>query len=678
MSDEEYDRLEKRLKELVKEHPEAAELATVLSKVGSDIKPLAGRIKHSTPMLSLENHYTLDELHGWLSKFPAETCFIVEPKVDGASCSLVYVDRKLVRALTRGDGESGEDVTAQMRASGAIPLELPETFPASKIEIRGEVFISQGQFDKINKTAVKAFASPRNLASGTMKLLDLNEVKKRGLKFFVWQVEGIDEEHLKERNLSKNFSHHLISYVCSACPIFPQPDFSTFTDPKHLVDQIDTKLRIIRDTVWLKGRGINTDGLAIKVADPALRKELGGGSKYPNWACCFKYPAPQVETTLTGVEWFVGRTGNLTPVGLLEPVNVSGAIVSNVNLNNLSWIQGKEIKIGDRVVIQRSGEVIPFLDKVASTTSESKQINAPKTCPECGQDILVAVDPKSNVISHWCTYSSCLGRLSAHLEYIASRDVLEIDGLGPELVKKLIDEELVFSIPDLFAFGNDILANIKKMGEDKIYAGLNKKGFPAASVIKMAKSLDQAKTRDWDRWITALGISGIGRSLAKGIAVSLRLQPDSFPQLPTLLKTSPFSDVDGMGEKRLSDIRSFDFGTMAEELFDHGVRPTALIQEVREGEQPLTGIILCITGEFSLEREVIAKKLTSLGAVVKSGVSKKLTHLLVGDAAGKSKLQKAAELNLPKLHKDWLDKVLNENNMMEEPKMKFDAEWDDL
>jgi DNA ligase (NAD+) len=686
MPDSEYDQKEQDLKAMVEQMPEHSKLASVLYTVGSDLVQ-EGRIRHRTPMLSLENKYTLDELREWAEQFPLGTQFVIEAKVDGASCSAIYLDRKLVKAVTRGDGQYGEDVTKQMAQSGAIPIELPKDFPSTPVEIRGEVYITQGQFEKINvqqETAgLKTYANPRNLASGTMKLQDQPDVvKQRGLKFYPWQVEGLTDSCLEARMLIPRFAHHGTAFASKTISIFPEVDLTICSTPDKLIEAVDGPIKRVREVVWHKGKGMGTDGVVIKLVDRDLRKQLGVGTKYPAWAVAFKWPEENKGTVLLDVIWQTGRTGNMTPVGLLEPINLSGAIVQRVNLNNLSFIQNLGITIGDEVSVKRGGEVIPVCTGLYKRGTDTKPITAPALCA-CGASVVEHINDTSGVISHYCENDFCSERLKARLAAIADRTSLEIDGLGPELATQLVDEGYVTNLGDLFNFGDDIHRGVGSKGEDKIYTKLSAMGLPAAQIIKMAESLERTKTRDWDRWIGALELPNIGRTLGKTIAMQCRLQSEDLPKLiDTLTATFTNEKIEGVGEVRKTEVLDFlkseALRLEVEALYLVGVRPKPLIQAAPQGGAvPLAGYVICITGEFQEEREKLAAKLSSLGAQMKTGVSKKLTHLLCGEAAGRSKMTKAKELNLPLLHKDWLETVLEANGMQME-QGKFNVEWDDL
>jgi DNA ligase (NAD+) len=685
MTDAEYDRMEQQLYDMVKGLPQFRSLATILTTVGSDMVNSGGRIKHRTPMLSLDKTYDFAELTSWLEQFPGQQ-FVIEPKVDGCSCSTIYINRKLIKAVTRGDGLFGEDVTKQMAASGAVPLTLPEEFyPETPVEIRGEVFIAVSQFDKLNKEleaeGEKPYASPRNLAAGSMKLLDLEAVRRRGLRMFVWEVNGIPQDYLSKRSASLDYCHQAIQYVTRTNPCFPQSILSVCCDPQGVVDAIDNQIRKEREIVWLGGLGMHTDGVVIKLVSPQARKEAGLGTRTPHWGLAWKYPSEKKGTVLKDVVWQTGRTGSLTPVGILDPINIGGAMVSRVNLNNYSFITELGIGIGDEVLIKRGGEVIPVCSGISLKSPTSILIPEPTVCA-CGAPIISGINPKSGVLTHWCDNFECSEQLKAKLCYVADRSVLEIDELGPELSTKLVEEDFVTTFSDLMEFSNSIITGLEKSKSEAVSLKLTGLGFSAAQIIKMCKSLETVKTREWDRWLASLEIPGIGRVMSKGLATLCRLQPDDMPRLRDILtKALNGEKIDGIGDVKKTEVLSYFathgqyFDEEVQALYDAGVRPKALIQAAVAGEQPLAGYVVCITGEFYSfgEREHLQKCLASIGATIKTGVSKKLTHLIAGAEAGRSKLAKAKELNIPLLREDWLRLAFTDNHLPLKPK-GFEAE----
>jgi DNA ligase (NAD+) len=375
ITDQVYDALELELKQLITANPDLKSFAPVLFSVGSDLTVDGGRVKHITPMLSIDNCYTVPELRDWVrdivERFP-DVWFAIEPKVDGNSCSLHYVNRLLVKAVTRGDGDAGEDITSVMAASGAVPLQLMEDrAPDSLVEVRGEVWISKGRMDALNgeleKAGKKLYSSQRNLASGTMKLKDLSEIKRRGLSFQPWDCFGLGDEYLSTRSRSGKWRSQCLDYLSMIG--FAQTKLRSVSG-KDLLAGLERHLGEMqkeRELIWHgKGLGMLTDGLVFKVDTPSVRDSLGLNVKSPNWARAYKFQDSKGETTLQGFEWYVSRNGRLTPVGVLDPIVLNGASIARVNLNNITYIES-ELGITEvpcRVEVCRSGDVIPIITRV--------------------------------------------------------------------------------------------------------------------------------------------------------------------------------------------------------------------------------------------------------------------------------------------------------------------------
>lgn len=382
MSDQEYDALEKQLRDLVAREPKVAVMATVLTAVGSDIVGSIGTIKHREPMLSLDNAYTLADLEAWIKDHPENTTYTIEPKVDGGSLSIRYADHKLWVAVTRGDGEKGEDVTQAAMTIRDIPKTLPSHFPEN-LEVRGEVFMTKAQFNALNEAQFAAgkdiYKNQRNLATGSLKLKDLKEVKARGLSFQPWQVIGLEptpgttspdmadpnfteEQKLRMAGATGLEHSQALEFIHRSCG-FRQPHCWRVYHKKDMAAAIGKNITLLT-TLWEDALGMKCDGLVIKVEQHFLRRQLGNGTKAPKWAIAFKIQSMAGVTKLLDVVWQVGRTGALTPVGVLEPINLGGAIVQRVNLNNLSWIREKGLELGCLVEVVRSGDVIPKVLRV--------------------------------------------------------------------------------------------------------------------------------------------------------------------------------------------------------------------------------------------------------------------------------------------------------------------------
>ena len=313
----------------------------------------------------------------------------------------------------------------------------------------------------------------------------------------------------------------------------------------------------------------------------------------------------------------------------------------------------------------------------------STLLSPPVNCPSCAGPIVAEADAKSGILTHSCYNDSCPGRLAAYLEYVAGRDMLEIDELGPETILKLVSDGYVTSLPDLFDFANRTLKGIEEKGEEAVLARLSRMGFSGVLLIKTCHSLEKVKSRDWDKWLAAIGIPGIAKSLSKLLATHFSLSEKDMDILPSILSKGDYSLIEGIGEKKEAEIRKAlpRITETCQALYSYGIRPKSILAPQADPSKllPLSGYVMCITGEFGSEREVLSKMLISLGAQMKTGVSKKLTHLLVGEGAGQSKLAKAADLNIPKLSSDWLTKTLIANGMvLDQTENKFETEWDDL
>jgi DNA ligase (NAD+) len=363
ISDKEYDVLEQNLKDLVAQDPDLKRYASVLTTIGSDLRDSANRVKHRAPMVSIENKYLVSDVEEWMRSLPAGTPVVIEPKVDGLSLCLRYINRKLVLATTRGDGECGEDVTAQAFASPSIPKTLHDGFPSTLVEIRGEAFMTSGVFDRLNAEAAavgdKPYANPRNLAAGTLKLKNLKEVTNRDIRFQPWDVFGLVPNPLGASEDLK----FLASHSKFGEPRWRDAQIRKVGTPDDVAKAIE-EMGKVRETVWSKGLQMQTDGLVFKVDNRDLRNKLGTGNKFNNAACAYKFQSLVGQTVLKDVVWQMGRSGILTPVGILEPIVLGGSMVSRVTLNNISYIRSMGLAIGCEVELVLSGDIIPKITKV--------------------------------------------------------------------------------------------------------------------------------------------------------------------------------------------------------------------------------------------------------------------------------------------------------------------------
>lgn len=655
MPDAEYDKKEKNLRALVKASPWLAEYAPVLTTVGSDLTASAGRVRHTRPMLSIENKYDKKEIVDFQREVLHGGVMLIEPKRDGISCELRYRDRELVMALTRGSGSEGEEITAQVSALSSIPKKLSPAHSVPLIfNVRGELVMRKSELERINKQALatggKTYASTRNLAAGTMKLKDLAEVAKREILFVPWEVYG-DEGGLPDSGYQRMIMLSVLGF----------PKYEGF-----LVDSETDVLKVLDHVLEAnKQSEIIADGVVAKADSHKVRRELGGGSKYANYQTCYKPQGDFASTYLRKVVWQVGRTGKLTPVGECDPVNLAGATVTRATLNNLSFIEEMGLSINAKVKMLRSGGVIPEIDGVIE--EGDTPVTAPKHCPECGSNVEIEKDERSTITTHWCQNYECPGRVTDLFYFIAGRGVLEIDGLGEDMASKIAKGGYARDLGELYEFQIEGMEGLTKLGEEKFEARMSKMGFSGVIFRKMVQSMEAAKSKDWSHWLTALGIPMIGNTLSKVLVTKLNLTSESMKDLPALLLSTEKMEIEGIGFHKSAMILDWAKdkrnALICEQLYGAGVRPKAPEKlEVVAGE-PLKGVAFCITGEFSEDREKIAVKLAKLGAVSKSGVTSKCNLLIVGEAPGKTKLTKAKELGIKQVGKEWLEKTLAENGM---------------
>jgi DNA ligase (NAD+) len=677
MPDAEYDVLERQLRNLVQASPWLAEHAPVLRTVGSDVTS-TGRVRHSRPMLSIENQYTYEDVLAWCAKLPPRTRIVLEPKFDGISCSLLYKYGRLVRALTRGTGTEGEDITPQAKAVSSIPktlgcacrchydrgvIHVRPCCDGSKIsslaalntlEVRGELVMKNSTLEAINAFGGKQYTSTRNLTAGTMKQGDLSIVASRDIMFMPWDVIG-DDEILPDSSLARLQMLGETGFN----PPFGNVVYSD--DPDSIRATLDLKLAD-RESVMRRAMSLETDGVVIKVDSQKLRRQLGVASKYTNWQVCYKPQSASGTTYLREIVWQVGRTGRVSPVAKCDVVVLAGANVTSASLNNITYIRNMGLKLGAKVEMLRSGDVIPQIVRVIDEGDE--EIFPPSNCPRCLMPLEEKDEGGEGIMQSYCVNSLCPGVLEGHLAFAGSRDVLEIDGLGPEMARKLVDGDYARNLWELYEFQTEMMEWLFRFGEEAFVKKMRTKGFDA-TLPKMLRSLEEAKTRSWERWIKALGIPMIGETLGKVIAAKARLKPNSMATLDVDLILFASQDVEQFGEAKMRAIRDWAStnGPFVQKLYGLGVRPAPVeAPQVVEGA-PLAGTVFCITGEVDEDRKSLYAKLEKLGAAGKTGVSSKCNLLIVLPGAGKSKVAKAAQLGIKQVDKTWLEKTFADNGM---------------
>ena len=630
LSDAEYDALERELRGLEAAHPDLADPNSPTRRVGAPPLEAFEKRRHAVPMLSLDNAYSEAELREWEARWrklapEAGARYAAELKVDGLSLSLRYEGGALVEALTRGDGETGELVTENARTIADIPVRLPDGAPAS-LTVRGEVFLSRRRWEELNRArdarGEARFANPRNAASGTMKLLDSREVAARGLSFLPWQVLGLEADHAAGMAT-------LGGWGFGVMPARAEGDLEAVL--AFIAAQAEGRLRLPFDT----------DGVVLKLQDPAVQARLGATDRVPRWAVAFKYPALQVTTTVRGITWQVGRTGKLTPVAELEAVEVAGSTVRRATLHNADELARLGLRVGHRVFIEKGGEVIPKV--VALVPGEAgrdlPEPPIPTACPVCAGEVGKADDAE---VAIRCLNPECPAKLSARLLHFGGRAALDVEGLGDALVEQLVASgrfQQPWEVLELLReplLGLAYLAGLERMAEK--------------SAQNVLDALAVACTRPLARWIHALGIPMVGARTAELLA-------EAHPSLAGLWAATAdqLQAVEEVGPKVAAAVRAFAdlHPDLPARLAALGVTPEPPAPRDRAG-LPLAGQVAVVTGTLpTLGREEAEAWLKRLGAKVTGSVSPKTTVLLAGEKAG-SKLAKAEALGIPVRDEAWL------------------------
>ena len=628
--DAEYDRLFHQLKALEAAHPELITADSPTQRVGA--KPLSGfaQIRHEIPMLSLDNAFSDEEFYAFvkriedrLIRLPEPLTFCCEPKLDGLAVSILYVNGVLTQAATRGDGMTGEDITANIRTIRNIPLQLLMDNPPARLEVRGEVFMPHEGFERLNQQALekgeKTFANPRNAAAGSLRQLDPKITSKRPLVLNAYGIgiaEGVD---------LPNTHYDRLQWLKSiGIPVNPEI---------RLCNGTDEVLDFYRDIQNKRSSlGYDIDGTVLKINDIALQEKLGFISKAPRWAIAYKFPAQEELTRLNDVEFQVGRTGAITPVAKLEPVFVAGVTVSNATLHNGDEIERLDIAIGDTVVIRRAGDVIPQIIGVLHDRrpADARPIIFPKTCPVCDSAI---VRIEGEAVARCTGGLFCAAQRKEALKHFVSRKAMDIDGVGGKLIEQLVDRELIHTPADLFKLDLTTLTRLERMG--------------TKSAENALASLEKAKNTTLARFIFALGIREVGEATALNLA-------NHFKTLEALQNADleALQQVPDVGEVVANRILAFWHEphnvSVVNDLIAQGVHwETVETKEVTENR--FKGKTVVLTGTLTqMGRNEAKALLQDMGAKVSGSVSAKTDFVIAGDAAG-SKLTKAQELGVPVL-----------------------------
>ncbi|MGD9109091.1 MAG: NAD-dependent DNA ligase LigA [Gammaproteobacteria bacterium] len=634
--DSEYDRLFRQLQDLEAKYPELKTPDSPTQRVGAAPLTSFKQAQHTMPMLSLENAFTEEELRAFDKRIHdrLKTDQIIEyacePKLDGLAISLLYEEGVLVRAATRGDGTTGEDVTQNVKTIKSVPLHLRDDYPRI-LEVRGEVVMPKAGFNRLNQAAAKrgekVFANPRNAAAGSLRQLDSKITAKRPLVFFAYEIGQVIKGNLEDRH--SNTLKQLKKY---GIPVVPETAVVKGWEECLRYYQKINKER--------ENLPIEIDGVVYKVDQNKLQKELGFVSRAPRWAIAHKFPAQEELTEVQAVEFQVGRTGALTPVARLKPVNIGGVVVSNATLHNMDEIERKDIRVKDFVIIRRAGDVIPEVVSVIKERRPKKteKIKLPKHCPVCKS---LVVRAEGEAIARCSGGLYCAAQRKEAIKHFASRKAMDIEGLGDKLVDQLVDEGLVNHVDGLYRLKLDQLAGLERMAEK--------------SAQNLLDALEKSKKTTLARFLYALGIREVGEATARSLSLY-------FKDLDSITKADKeelqqVADIGPVVAKYICVFFKQKHNLeVIKALLKAGIHWPKM--EERKGAQPLAGKSVVLTGALSsMTREEAKEKLQQLGAHVSSGVSKNTDLVVAGEAAG-SKLNKALQLGIKVIDEDEFLRML--------------------
>lgn len=630
ISDVEYDNLIKELKELEEQYPQFKNVESPTEKVGATNlrESKFQKVTHKKPMLSLSNTYNEGEIGDFIERVrklipeDKELKYALELKLDGLSISVQYEKGKLVRGVTRGDGAIGEDVTENIMEIATIPHELPEPLD---LEVRGEIVLPLSNFLKLNERRMEAgeevFANPRNAASGTLRQIDSSIIKERGLDSYFYFLVDAEKYGVKTHSESIKFLEKLGFKTTGVCEVLESAS--------KLKKRID---------YWEKEKenlDYETDGMVIKVDELELWNILGNTTKSPRWAIAYKFPAKQVTTTMLGVTWQVGRTGKVTPVAELEEVLLSGSKVKRASLHNFHEIERKDIRIGDKVFIEKAAEIIPQVVKSIKEFRDGSEIQIvePTECTVCQSPVA----REEGQVDIKCTNPNCPGKIKGRIEYFVSRDAMNISGFGSKMVEKMLELGFIKNAGDIYNLKSheEELVKIEKMGK--------------RSVEKLLESIEESKKRDYSKVLYALGIPFIGKYSGKLLA-------NASENIDKLMNMSveELMEIDGVGDKGAKAVYDFFRDSenlqLIEVLRGYGLQFAQEVKEEQSSEERIfEGKTFLFTGTLkNFKREEIKEEIEKLGGKNLSAVSKNLDYLIIGEKAG-SKLKKAQELGTVKI-----------------------------
>ena len=625
IEDDEYDALMRELRGLEEQYPELKDENSPTVRVGGLASEKFASVEHTVAMQSLRDVFDRSEVEQFCADFPGAE-FVVEKKIDGLSVSLEYTNGVLTRGSTRGDGHVGEDITENLMTIASIPHRIQTD--AAFLEVRGEVYMPRRTFAALNQAQeendLKTFKNPRNAAAGSLRQKDASITAARGLDIFVFnvqQAEGIAFE-----------THSRSLEYLAACGFPVSPGYTVASDYHDVAAAIE-KIGSQRGSLEY-----DIDGAVVKVNSLRLRQSAGVTSKFPKWAVAFKYPPEQKETILRDVEVTVGRTGVLTPTGVFDPVLLAGTSVSRASLHNQDYITQKDIRIGDTVVLRKAGEIIPEVVSVAVHGGGEPYL-LPEVCPSCGEKVFRLEDEAALR----CLNPDCPAQLLRNIIHFASRDAMDIEGMGPAVIEQLISAGKIKSPADIYELTEDDIASLERMGKK--------------SAQNLISAIQRSKSNDLYRLIFALGIRHIGESAS-------RLLAERFGSMQALTETpaGSFAAIDGFGEIMAESVADFFSTSHAKELVKrlagYGVNMEAVGGESRNASDRLEGLTFVITGTLNgMTRDEAKALIAANGGKTSGSVSKKTSYLLAGENPG-SKLTKAEELGVKVISLDELKRMI--------------------
>jgi len=625
-SDIEFDTNLKELEALEKEYPELKQADSPTQAIGKETSGDFMRIAHKIPMLSIANTYSETEVLDWerqLSNLISDKIeYACEIKIDGVSMSLLYIDGKLVRGLTRGDGEAGDDVTSNIKTIKDIPHILKNA-PSGELEVRGEIYMEHRAFEKLNEEMISLgrtpYANPRNTAAGSLKLKDPKETEKRELRFFAYQVpHPVSRAHSQNLDLLKNLGFRVFEY-------FVKDSVQGIFEARDYFDNLRKTLPF------------DIDGMVVKVNSIFQQQEAGRNTKAPRWAIAYKFKAERVYSELLSIDVQVGRTGKITPVANLKPVQLGGTTVKRATLHNFDEIKRLDLRIGDFAGIEKGGEIIPKIVEVQTEKRppNTEPVKEPEFCPVCGEKL------QKEDVDLRCENLQCKAQLLGFLEYFVSRKVMEIENLGEALLEVLLNKELIKDVWDIYYLKKEQLSALDKMGER------------SAQVV--LEGIEKSKSNSLERLIAGFGIRHLGVNGAKILA-------KHFKNLDAVAKAEKkeLENINGIGEIIAESVYDFFHSSLGEEWVKK-IKEIGINTEYKGVSGTLfAGQTVVLTGTLpTLDREEAKAILEANGAKVTSSVSKKTSWVLAGENAG-SKLENAKELKIPIYDEKWFkEKIAN-------------------